>query len=213
MAIQERWLPVWDELAPFRSGRPDDDRPEEVRPRHVPVPLGRPAHGSRGGVRPRRRHRPLLGAAGLQRHAPDRLGRLRAAGRERGHQARRGPGPLDLREHRAAEGVDAPLRLLVRLGPRVQHLRPRVLPLEPVVLPADVRAGPGLPQGQHRQLVPQRPDRAGQRAGGRRAVRALRHAGHQEEADAVVPAHHRLRRPAARRHAPTSRARGPRRSC
>ena len=52
-AIQERWLPVWDELAPFRSGRPDDDRPEEVRPRHVPVPVGRPAHGSRRGVRAR----------------------------------------------------------------------------------------------------------------------------------------------------------------
>ena len=27
-AIQERWLPVWDDLAPFRSGRPDDDRPK-----------------------------------------------------------------------------------------------------------------------------------------------------------------------------------------
>ena len=32
-------------------------------------------------------------------------------------------------------------------------------------------------------------------------VRALRHPRHQEEADAVVPAHHRLRRPPARRHA------------
>jgi hypothetical protein len=26
-AMQERWLPVWDELAPFRSGRADDPRP------------------------------------------------------------------------------------------------------------------------------------------------------------------------------------------
>ena len=28
-SIQERWLPVWDELAPFRSGRPDDTRPKK----------------------------------------------------------------------------------------------------------------------------------------------------------------------------------------
>ncbi len=65
--------------------------------------------------------------------------------------------------------------LLLRLGPRAEHLRPGVLPLEPVALPADVRARAGLPQGQRGQLVPQRPDRAGQRAGRRRAVRALRH--------------------------------------
>ena len=26
-AIQNRWLPVWDEIAPFRSGDPDDPRP------------------------------------------------------------------------------------------------------------------------------------------------------------------------------------------
>ena len=56
------------------------------------------------------------------------------------------PRGVDLREHRAAEGVDAPLRLLVRLGPRAAHLRPGVLPLEPVAVPALPRARPGLPQ-------------------------------------------------------------------
>ena len=31
-AIQDRWLPVWDELAPFRTGRPTDDgSPRERR--------------------------------------------------------------------------------------------------------------------------------------------------------------------------------------
>ena len=25
--VQEKWLPVWDELAPFRSGAPGDARP------------------------------------------------------------------------------------------------------------------------------------------------------------------------------------------
>jgi leucyl-tRNA synthetase len=27
--IQQRWLPVWDELAPFRSGDPSDSRPKK----------------------------------------------------------------------------------------------------------------------------------------------------------------------------------------
>ena len=71
-----------------------------------------------------------------------------------------------------------------------------------------VRARPGLPQGVAGQLVPERPDRAGQRAGRRRALRALRHAGRQEEADPVVLQDHRLRRPAAGRHGRSSRAAG-----
>ena len=39
-AIQERWLPVWDELAPFRSGRPDDDRPKKYVLDMFPYPSG-----------------------------------------------------------------------------------------------------------------------------------------------------------------------------
>ena len=27
--VQEKWLPIWDELTPFRSGRPDDKRPKK----------------------------------------------------------------------------------------------------------------------------------------------------------------------------------------
>ena len=59
--------------------------------------------------------------------------------------------------------------------------------------------GPGLPQGGGRQVVPQRRDRAGQRAGHRRALRALRRRGRGAPARAVVLPHHRLRRPPARR--------------
>ena len=58
--------------------------------------------------------------------------------------------------------------------------------------------GVGVPQREPGQLVPERPDRAGQRAGRRRPLRALRRRGRQEEAHAVVFPHHRLRRPAAR---------------
>ena len=50
-------------------------------------------------------------------------------------------------------------------------------------------------------------DRARQRAGDRRALRALRHAGRGAPARAVVLPHHRLRRPPARRHARRSTGR------
>jgi leucyl-tRNA synthetase len=39
-AIQDRWLPVWDELAPFRSGRPDDQRPTKYVLDMFPYPSG-----------------------------------------------------------------------------------------------------------------------------------------------------------------------------
>ncbi len=39
-AIQARWLPVWDELAPFRSGRADDPRPKRYVLDMFPYPSG-----------------------------------------------------------------------------------------------------------------------------------------------------------------------------
>lgn len=39
-AIQNRWLPVWDELMPFRSGRPDDPRPTKYVLDMFPYPSG-----------------------------------------------------------------------------------------------------------------------------------------------------------------------------
>ncbi len=39
-AIQAKWLPVWDELAPFRSGRPDDPRPKRYVLDMFPYPSG-----------------------------------------------------------------------------------------------------------------------------------------------------------------------------
>ncbi len=38
--IQEHWLPVWDEQAPFRSGRADDDRPTKYVLDMFPYPSG-----------------------------------------------------------------------------------------------------------------------------------------------------------------------------
>ena len=39
-AIQEKWLPVWDERAPFRSGNPDDPRPKKYVLDMFPYPSG-----------------------------------------------------------------------------------------------------------------------------------------------------------------------------
>jgi leucyl-tRNA synthetase len=39
-AIQNRWLPVWDELAPFRSGDPGDPRPRKYVLDMFPYPSG-----------------------------------------------------------------------------------------------------------------------------------------------------------------------------
>jgi leucyl-tRNA synthetase len=38
--VQEKWLPVWDQLAPFKSGRPDDVRPKKYVLDMFPYPSG-----------------------------------------------------------------------------------------------------------------------------------------------------------------------------
>ena len=88
---------------------------------------------------------------------------------------------------------------LDRLDPRARHQRPRLLPLDAVDLPQDAGARARLPQGGGGEVVPQGRHRAGQRAGDRRQVRALRHPSRGPPARAVVLPDHRLRRPPARR--------------
>ncbi|MDE2591259.1 MAG: leucine--tRNA ligase [Actinomycetales bacterium] len=39
-AIQEKWLPIWDELRPFASGNPDDSRPKKYVLDMFPYPSG-----------------------------------------------------------------------------------------------------------------------------------------------------------------------------
>jgi leucyl-tRNA synthetase len=39
-AVQEKWLPIWDELAPFRSDRADDPRPKKYILDMFPYPSG-----------------------------------------------------------------------------------------------------------------------------------------------------------------------------
>jgi leucyl-tRNA synthetase len=40
IAVQEKWLPVWDQLAPFRSGDPGDERPKKYILDMFPYPSG-----------------------------------------------------------------------------------------------------------------------------------------------------------------------------
>jgi leucyl-tRNA synthetase len=39
-AVQDKWLPIWDDLAPFRSGDPDDPRPTKYVLDMFPYPSG-----------------------------------------------------------------------------------------------------------------------------------------------------------------------------
>ena len=39
-AVQSKWLPIWDEIAPFRSGRDDDPRPKKYVLDMFPYPSG-----------------------------------------------------------------------------------------------------------------------------------------------------------------------------
>ena len=59
--------------------------------------------------------------------------------------------------------------VVLRLVAPAAHQRPGVLPVDAVAVPALPRAGAGLPQVLAGQLVPERPDGAGQRAGHRGA--------------------------------------------
>ena len=170
---------------------------EAVRADDVPLPERRPAHGPRRGVRAARRGRALLVAEGLRGAEPDGVRLLRTERRERRDPRQRAPRDVHLRQHRHLDGVLQEVRHQLRLEPHPEHLRPRLLPLDPVAVPAVPRARAGLPQGEPGQLVPGRPDRAGQRAGHRRSLRALRRRGDQARADAVVLQDHRLRPGAA----------------
>ena len=195
-------------VAGLLGGRPDlhpgRRRPPRapVRAGHVPLPVGRPAHGPRRSVRDGRRGRPLLEVEGLRRPASDRLGLLRSAGGKRGDPTQCAPRRMDVREHRDPGQLIQALRAELRLDAAAAHLGSGVLPLDAMAVPAVLRTRSGLPQGQLRELVPEGSDRAGQRAGRRRNVRAMRFSGHQAAADPVVLQDHRLRRPVAGRHGP-----------
>ena len=195
--IEAKWQATWEARKQFRVTE-DPGRPKFYCLEMFPVPLGPHPHGPRAGLRHRRSAGPLQVDARLQRAAPDGLGRLRPARRERRHRARRASGHLDLREHRQHAGPAPEDGHLLRLGPRGHHLRSRVLQVGAAHLHPDARARPRLSPPLDRELVPVVPDRARQRAGRGRPLLALRLRGHQARDRRLVLQDHRLRRGAAR---------------
>ena len=184
---------------------------EVLRPRDAPLPVRRAPRRAPQVLRGRRRDRPLPPPSRLRGDPPDGLRRVRAAGREQRDQDRRAAARGDRALDRLVPPPVPRVGDLDRLVARARHPHPRVLPLDPVDLPAPVRARPRLPDRGPGPVVPEGRDRPRQRAGRRRPLRALRHPGRPAQARAVVPADHRVRRPAARRLRPDrvlARARG-----
>ena len=165
----------------------------------LPYPVRRAAHRPSEGLLDRRRDRPLQAAQRLPGHAADGLRRLRPPGREQRDQDRRPPARRDRALDRLLPALVPPLGHLDRLDARARDQRPVLLPLDAVDLPEAAGARARLPQGGGGEVVPQGRDGARQRAGDRRALRALRHPGRGAPARAVVLPDHRLRRPPARR--------------
>ena len=191
-----------DRVARVRS-RDRSGAAEVLLPRDVRVPVRPRARRARAQLHHRRRDGAHEAHARLQRAAPVRVGRVRPAGRERGHQDRHAPREVDARQHRAHEGAAPAPRHQLRLGPRDRDLPARVLQVQPVDLPQDVRARDRLPQALDGELVPELPDRARQRTGRRRRVLALRDDGRRARSRAVVLQDYGVRRraPEGARHA------------
>ena len=199
--FEGKWRARWaaDE-AVRRPGR----RPaaEALRADDVPVPVRRPAH------------RPLVcGGAGrtswprftrmqrLQRHVPDGLRLVRAAGGERGD--RRAASTRATGRRRTSSACAAQFQLDgrdVRLGARGRSPRPGVLPLDAVARScSSTSAGLAYKQMAAVDWCPK--DQvvlASEQVEGATAAAALRHAGRQARPRAVVLPHHALRRRAAR---------------
>ena len=100
--IEPKWQDHWDREGVFKAVEDDDGRPRFYNLQMFPYPSGdmHMGHAEAFSVSD------AIGAvpppAGRERAEPDRLGRVRAARRERGHQARHPPQGVDVREHRPA---------------------------------------------------------------------------------------------------------------
>ena len=109
---------------------------------------------------------------------------------------------MDLRKYRLHARSAQAARFRLRLGARARDLQAGILPLGAVAVHAPVRERPCVQENGCGELVPERPDRARERAGGGRQVLALRHHGGTPGNRAMVHENHRLCRGTARRYRP-----------
>ena len=159
---------------------------EILRARDVPVSVGPHPYGPCAQLHDGRRRCPLAPRHGPQRAAPDGLGCLRPAGRERRARQQGQPARLDLPEHRDDEGPIEDHGPVAGLGARDRDLRPVLLQAPAEDVPGFLARRPGRAQVGQGQLGSGGHDRARQRAGHRRARLALRRAGRAARPDAVV---------------------------
>ena len=166
---------------PSTSPNPDPGaEPDEalLPARDAPVPVGDAAHGARPQLHDGRRPHALPPPQRLARAAPDGLRLVRPARRERRDPRGRPPA----RDHRAEHRARSAARCSASAGRSTGTARsPRTSPTyyrwTQWLFLKLLRGRARLPQGGAGQLVPERPDRARERAGDRRPLRALRRRG------------------------------------
>ena len=145
------------------------------------------------------RSRTSSAAIGPARAAPDRLRRVRPAGREPRDQERRAPARLDRESIAAFQREFRSWGVSFDWSRELATHEPSYYRWTQWIFLKLYERGLAYRSRGGGQLVPEGPDGARQRAGHRRPLRALRDAGRGAPARAVVLPHHRLRRPPARR--------------
>ena len=180
--VEPKWQAIWERERTWEVSNDDAARRRHVlRRRDAALPVRRAAHGAPQELRRGRRGRALPAAHGPARAAPDRLRRLRAAGREPRDQERRAPARLERELDRRLPARVPLLGRVVRLVARARDPRAELLPLDAVDLPQALRARAGLPRRARRSTGARRTRRcsptsrsstAAASAAGRRSRRA-----------------------------------------
>ena len=109
-----------------------------------PTRPGRGCTSATRGLHRDRHHRPLQAGAGLQRAAPDGLGRVRPARRAARGEDRDPPRRQHPEQHLQLPAPDKGPGLLLRLGPGDRHDRPPLFQVDAVDLPAALQEGARL---------------------------------------------------------------------
>ena len=122
-SVQEKWLAKWDEMDLFlASDDPADTRPRSYVLDMFPYPSGDLHMGHAEAYAVADAMARFYFQRGHNVLAPDRLGRLRPARRERRDQGQLSSSRLDLQEHRGPGRVLPAVRAVVRLDQAPAHL-------------------------------------------------------------------------------------------